>query len=222
MAFKAMSSEAGKVSHIGTLVESKTLPISLRNLQLEDAPAFARLLSDPRNSSDPNIKPMDVSTAETVIIRMRESASEPTIYDTNGKVLAGPGRVNLAVVLKSEDQPEGTMIGLGGYGAIKELERDGQKLRAGDVGVLIDADYRGKGYATEALKLAMDLGFAGVGQGGLQLDRITITTLDDNEPVIKLVNDKLGLSGKSVKREAEIAGKMELYWELKKGDWVKN
>ncbi|KAH7145716.1 GNAT domain-containing protein [Dactylonectria estremocensis] len=217
-----MASEVRKVSHIGTLLESQTLSISLRNLQLDDAPAFARLLSDPRNSSDPHIKPMDVSTAESVIARMRKSASEPTTYDASGRVLTGPGRVNLVVVLKSEDQPEGTVIGLGGYGAIKELERDGQKLRAGDVGVLIDADYRGKGYATEALKLAMDWGFAGVGEGGLQLDRITITTLDDNEPVIKLVSDKLGLDGKSVEREAEIEGKTELYWELKKGDWVMN
>ncbi|KAH7017495.1 GNAT domain-containing protein [Ilyonectria destructans] len=209
-------------SHIDTLLESKTFAISLRNLELKDAPAFARLLSDPRNASDPNIKPMDVSTAQGAITRMRESASEPTVCDAHGKVITGPSRVNLAVVLGSEDQPDGKMIGLGGYGAIKELERNGEKLRAGDVGALIGADYRGKGYATETMKLAMDWGFAGVGQGGLQLDRITITTLNDNEPMIRLINDKLGLKGKGIEREAETEGEIELYWELEKGDWILN
>lgn len=210
------------MSHIETLLESKTLSISLRNLELKDAPTFALLLSDPRNASDPNIKPMDVSTAQGAITRMRESASEPTVYDANGKVITGPSRVNLAVVLTSEDQPDGKMIGLGGYGAIKELERNGEKLRAGDVGALIGADYRGRGYATEAMKLAMDWGFAGVGQGGLQLDRITITTLNDNEPMIRVINDKLGLKGKGIEGEADSEGVKELYWELEKGDWILN
>lgn len=217
-----MVSGTQNVSHIDTLLESKTFAISLRNLELKDAPAFARLLSDPRNASDPNIKPMDVSTAQGAITRMRESASEPTVCDAHGKVITGPSRVNLAVVLGSEDQPDGKMIGLGGYGAIKELERNGEKLRAGDVGALIGADYRGKGYATETMKLAMDWGFAGVGQGGLQLDRITLTTLNDNEPMIRLINDKLGLKGKGIEREAETEGEIELYWELEKGDWILN
>lgn len=217
-----MVAETQNVSHIDTLLESKTFSISLRNLELKDAPAFARLLSDPRNASDPNIKPMEVSTAQGAITRMRESASEPTVYDAHGKVITGPSRVNLAVVLGSEDQPDGKMIGLGGYGAIKELERNGEKLRAGDVGALIDAYYRGKGYATEAMKLAIGWGFAGVEQGGLQLDRITLTTLNDNEPMIRLINDKLGLKGKGIEREAEIEGKIELYWELEKGDWILN
>ncbi|KAK7418547.1 hypothetical protein QQX98_003892 [Neonectria punicea] len=208
--------------HIDTLLESKNLPISLRNLEFKDAPDFARLLSDPRSASDPSIKPMELPTAQTVIARMRESASEPTVYNTSGKVVAGPGRVNLAVVLASEGHPDGTLIGLGGFGAIKKLARNGDALRAGDVGALIDADYRGKGYATEAMKLAMDWGFASVAQGGLQLDLVTLTTLTDNEPVIKLVNDKLGLKGKGVTRASEMEGKTELYWELKKEDWIKN
>ncbi|KAK7423460.1 hypothetical protein QQZ08_009029 [Neonectria magnoliae] len=208
--------------HIDTLLESKNLPISLRNLEFKDAPDFARLLSDPRNASDPNIKPMEISTAQTVIARMRESASEPTVYTSSGKVVAGPGRVNLGVVLASEEHLDGTLIGLGGFGAIKQLTRNGDALRAGDVGALIDADYRGKGYATEAMKLAMDWGFASVAQGGLQLDLVTLTTLTDNEPIIKLINDKLGLKGKSVKKEAETDGKTELYWELRKEDWIKN
>ena len=218
-----MTLETQNLFHLDTLLESKDLPISLRNLEFKDAPAFSRLLSDPRNASDPNIKPMEIPTAQTVIARMRESASEPTVYNTShGKVVAGPGRVNLAVVLASDEQPGGAVIGLGGYGAIKQLERNGDTLRAGDVGALIDADYRGKGYATEAMKLAMDWGFATVAQGGLQLDLVTLTTLADNEPVIKLINDKLGLKGKSVTRESEMEGKTELYWELKKEDWIKN
>ncbi|KPM35079.1 hypothetical protein AK830_g11495 [Neonectria ditissima] len=217
-----MALETRNLFHIDTLLESKNLPITLRNLEFKDAPAFARLLSDPRNASDPNIKPMEIPTAQTVIARMRESAAEPTVYDARGKVVAGPSRVNLVVVLASEEQAEGTVIGLGGYGAIKRLERNGATLRAGDVGALIDADYRGKGYATEAMKLAMDWGFASVAQGGLQLDLVTLTTLADNEAVIKLIDGKLGLQGKSVTREAEVEGKMELYWELKKEDWIKN
>ncbi|KAH6895551.1 GNAT domain-containing protein [Thelonectria olida] len=210
-----------KVYHLNTLLESEELPIFLRNVQPDDAAAFARLLSDPRAATDPAIKPMDVSTAQNVIARMLDSASEPTVFMPDGKVLSGPGRVNTVVVLRSEQRPDGGVIGLGGYGAIKVWERNGAKVRAGDVGAMIDVDSRGKGYATEAMKLAIDWGFASVQEGGLQLDLVTITTLDDNEPMIKLINDKLGLSVKGVEREAEMPGKTEIYWELQKSDWIK-
>lgn len=215
-----MAVETGQISHLNTRLESKTLPIFLRNVELQDASAMASLLSDPRNASDPNIKPMAVSTAEAVITRMRESAAEPTVYRReDGHVLRGPGRVNLAVLLKA---PEGeVMVGLGGYGGINTLERDGSKVRAGDVGVVIDAEYRGRGFATEALKLAMDWGVSTVEDGGPQFDLLTMTTLSENEAMVKLANEKLGLEGMGSERNSGFDDKLETYWELTPAEWKK-
>lgn len=208
-----------QANHITTLLTSPLLPIHLRPLLPSDAAAFARLVSDPRAASDPAVRPIDASTARDVISRMRDSASKPTMLDPSGTgvVVSGPDRVNLAVVLDNEKEEQ--VIGLGGYGAIKT--REGGR-RVGDVGVLIDPAFRGKGYATEALRLAIDWGFAGVEEGGLQLDLVSITTLSDNEPVVRLVRDKLGVRVEPVEREVEggKGDKREIYWELRKQDWV--
>lgn len=113
------------------------------------------------------------------------------------------------------------MIGLGGYGAIKDWERDGRKIRAGDVGVLLDPEHRGKGYAVEAMKLAIDWAFTPVSSGGPQLDLVTITTLKDNAVMLGIVNDKLGLKGRGVSRPAEFdTAKQEVYFEMKPEEWT--
>lgn len=154
---------------------------------------------------------------------MRESASQPTIVDPQGNVISGPSRVNMMLVLKSEDGGSGqneAVIGLGGFGAIKNWERDGRKIRAGDVGVMMDPAYKRRGYGVEAMKMAIDWAFSPTEEGGPQLDLVTITTLEDNGPMLKLVHEKLGLEGKGIARPAEFdESKKEMYYELTKEDW---
>ncbi|KAH8718686.1 putative N-acetyltransferase YnaD [Beauveria bassiana] len=221
-----------EVSHLDTRLPSPTLPIVLRTIQPSDAARLAALLSDPGNASDPNAAPLSATTASELIARQRLSASVPTVVDTarGAVIISGPSRVNMAIELlpdtasSSSSSSPPLVIGLGGYGAIKELVRDGKTIRAGDVGAMIDPEYRGKGYATEAMRLAIDWAFAEAtgGGGGLQLDLVTVTTLEDNVAMVKLAEDRLGLKGRGTRRacgEEGAEGKTEVYYELTKEDW---
>ncbi|EJP65737.1 Acyl-CoA N-acyltransferase [Beauveria bassiana ARSEF 2860] len=221
-----------EVSHLDTRLPSPTLPIVLRTIQPSDAARLAALLSDPGNASDPNAAPLSATTASELIARQRLSASVPTVVDTarGAVIISGPSRVNMVIELlpdtasSSSSSPPPLVIGLGGYGAIKELVRDGKTIRAGDVGAMIDPEYRGKGYATEAMRLAIDWAFAEAtgGGGGLQLDLVTVTTLEDNVAMVKLAEDRLGLKGRGTRRacgEEGAEGKTEVYYELTKEDW---
>ncbi|QYS93562.1 N-acetyltransferase domain-containing protein [Trichoderma simmonsii] len=210
-----------EISHLDTIIPSPSNPLLfLRTIQPSDASAFSSILSSPSNKSDPHGKDIDIPTAELSISRMRESASKPTILDAQGNVISGPSRVNMMLVLKSEDGNGETVIGLGGFGAIKDWERDGQKIRAGDVGAMLDPAYKRKGYGVEAMKMAINWAFLPAVEGGPQLDLVTITTLEDNGPMVNLLNEKLGLTGKGISRPAEFdADKNEIYYELSKEDW---
>lgn len=214
-------------SHIDTRLDSPTLPIALRIPQPSDGETFAALLTNPANGDNPNPngKVMDAAWGEAAIGRMRDAASQPTIVSSDGRVESGPSKLNLVVVERlgpSEGrQQEDRVIGIGGYGAIKNWERDGLRVRAGDVGILLDGASRGKGYAVEAMRLAMDWGVTPVSDGGLQLDFVTITTLEDNQPMIRLVESKLGVGpGKGVLRPAEFdKDKQEMYFEIPAAQW---
>ncbi|KAM3464821.1 hypothetical protein MY5147_007612 [Beauveria neobassiana] len=221
-----------EVSHLDTRLPSPTLPIVLRTIQPSDAARLAALLSDPGNASDPNAAPLSVTAASELIVRQRLSASVPTVVDTargggggGAVIISGPSRVNMVIELLPDTASSlPLVIGLGGYGAIKELVRDGKTIRAGDVGAMIDPEYRGKGYATEAMRLAIDWAFAEAtgGGGGLQLDLVTVTMLEDNVAMVKLAEDRLGLKGRGTRRacgEEGAEGKTEVYYELTKEDW---
>lgn len=212
------------ISHLNTIISSPSNPLLfLRTIQPSDAPAFSAILSSPSNKSDPHGKDIDLSTAVSSISRMRESASQPTILDAHGNVVSGPSRVNMMLVLKSGDedgQPNESVIGLGGFGAIKDWERGGQKIRAGDVGAMMDPAYKRRGYGVEAMKMAINWAFSPASKGGPQLDLVTITTLEDNGPMLKLLHEKFGLEGKGVARPAEFdEDKNEIYYELSEEDW---
>ena len=212
---------ATQALHLNSRLESKTLPITLHNTELKDAVRFSAILSAPENDSDPAASKMDISRAEDIITKQREFATQPTILGDDGQVASGPSRVNMVVELTSAEG-NGTVIGLGGYGAIKDWTRDGRKVRAGDAGVMIDPAYRGKGYASEAMKLAIDWAFTPVSTGGPQLDLVTVTTLEGNAPMIKLTDEKLGLKGLGCRRESpeeDADGAIEMYYELTKELW---
>ncbi|EOO03100.1 putative gcn5-related n-acetyltransferase protein [Phaeoacremonium minimum UCRPA7] len=205
-------------SHLETSLKSQAYPIILRNVTLSDAPALAALLSDHRNTlfESPNPPPqMPVSTAEMVITRMRESAAAPSVLGADGRVTSGPGRVNLSVVYVSPDGSTDKMIGLAGFGSIKDLDdaATGAKIRVGDVGVMLDSDYRRRGFAAEAIRLSVAWGFAKLDEGGLQLDKITAGTLVENDGMVKLLEEKLGWKG--IRQASEVKeGKEEMFYEI--------
>ena len=215
-------------NHLNTHLASPSTPLYLRVVLPADAPLHAAMLSRPENGAAPGSSPpltADVSLG--IITAQRESAAVPTVCGADGKVVSGPRRVNMMVCLSQRGAPpqgekggkQETVIGLGGFGAIKDWERGGVKIRAGDVGVLLEPEYRGKGYGVEAMKLAMDWAFSPVAQGGPQLDLVTVTTSEDNEAMIKLTEEKLGFKD-GILRPAEFdKDKQEKYWEITAKQW---
>ncbi|KAL8364882.1 hypothetical protein RB595_003931 [Gaeumannomyces hyphopodioides] len=209
--------ETKQALHLHTRLESQTLPVVLRTIELRDAPRHSALLIADIQSSDPSASGISVSRSEELIAKQRESAAVPTVVGADGIVASGPGRVNM-VLVKGDDGDE--IIGLGGFGAIKDWERNGRRIRAGDVGVVLDEAHRRKGYAVEAMKLAIDWAFTPVAGGGPQLDIVTITTTASNQRMLRLVEDKLGLRGKGVLRDHEFGNPAgEMYYELTSEEW---
>ncbi|KAF5011889.1 hypothetical protein FDECE_2022 [Fusarium decemcellulare] len=209
------SSENLQFSHLTVSLSSSIFPISLRVPRSDEGAVYAALLA---NGFPDSAQTFDTAWGDAAVIRHREAAAVPTIVSTtSGAVISGPARVNL-VVVEHGDQEK--VVGLGGFGSIKTWQRDGKTVRAGDAGVLLDSEAQGKGYGREAMVLAMDWAVAPASEGGLQLDMITITTLADNEPMIGLVQKKLGLEGKGLLRPAEFdKEKLEMYYEITAEDW---
>jgi RimJ/RimL family protein N-acetyltransferase len=212
-----------EISHLHTVIPSPSFPsLFLRTIKASDVERFVAILSAPSNKSDPHSQNMTLHAAEAAIARSLESASEPTIVDAEGNVIRGPDRVNMMLVLRSENgsDDEERIIGLGGFGAIKSPKRDGRRIRVGDAGVMLDPAYKRLGYGLEAMKMAIRWAFTPASEGGPQLDLVSITMLEDNDLMLKLVNEKLGLEGRGVTRESEFdEDKLEVYYELTKEDW---
>jgi RimJ/RimL family protein N-acetyltransferase len=75
------------------------------------------------------------------------------------------------------------VIGTAGLGWIGRSV-DGKMI--GDAGIMLDSDFRGKGYAYEVLRIIIDHGFR-----VLEMDEIHIATRDANVAMKGLMNSKL-------------------------------
>ncbi|OHE94213.1 acetyltransferase [Colletotrichum orchidophilum] len=218
-----------QATHLPTTLRSRTHPILLRTLEPSDFAAVSAVLSNPENTKyDPHASAVSPEVAKVVIERMRESASVPSVLDeASGRVASGPGRVNLLVVLVDNDdddekeEEEGTVIGFGGFGCIQEHEVDGKKVRVGDVGVMINPTFRGRGFATEAIRLAVEWAFTSVAEGGPQFDRVTATMLERNKPMVGLIEGKLGWKGVVTPGKEGVEGDGEVLFEVTKETWRK-
>ncbi|KAK1544225.1 acetyltransferase [Colletotrichum paranaense] len=221
-----------QASHLPTTLRSPTHPLLLRTLEESDFAAVSAVLSDPENTKyDPHASAISPEVAKIVIARMRESASVPSVVDeASGKVVSGPGRVNLVIVHvgdvsrdtessggREEQEKEGTVIGFGGYGGINEHGEDGQRVRVGDVGVMINPEYRGRGFAAEAVRLAVEWGFEKVAESGLQLERVSATMSERNVPMRGLVEKRFGWTG--VVKPGKEEGDGEVFFEVTGETW---
>lgn len=211
-----------QISHLHTVIPSSKFPnLYLRTIKASDVERFVAILSAPSNRSDPHSQGMTIPQAEAAIARSLESASENTIINSESKVVRGPDRVNMMLCLKMEDGgDEERIIGLGGFGAIKNCRRGGIRFRSGDAGVMLDPAYKRLGYGLEAMKMAIDWGYTPASEGGPQLDLVTITTLEENVAMQQLAEKKFGLEGKGLKRQSDFdEDKTEVHYELPREYW---
>ncbi|ORY62922.1 uncharacterized protein BCR38DRAFT_344380 [Pseudomassariella vexata] len=233
-------------SHLPTYLTSPTHPIALRTMELSDAKPWSSILADPRNTEfegDEVPTEMEHSKAVDILTRQRESAAQPTVVDARtGKVIRGPSRVNMVILFCPTDNddddggPTQQVIGLGGFGSLKDLgveektavpkeDREGKSrgpgtyLRVGDVGAMVNYEYRRRGFAVEAIRMAMEWGFRKASEGGLQLDKITSTTLLDNRPMVDLLEKKMGWKGTKRVAEELWEGKDEMFYEMTVEEW---
>ena len=78
--------------------------------------------------------------------------------------------------------------------------------KIGDVGVIINFNFRGKGYATEAIKMSINYGF-----NNLKLNEVTATMLEKNIPMRNLLDKRLKLKG--IKRKSKFGD--EYFYSVK-------
>ena len=175
-------------------INSKSLPLELRNPTSADAPGLLQTLADKRNTKDDlSMVDLDKATIEKIVQGwLAFSDAEPL------------DRVTYVVL------ENGTQIGLGGMGPLR-TKVSGK--RVGDAGVMIDSSYRGKGYAYEALRMMIDHGFR-----FLKLDVIQVATTKSNVAMRGLMDKKFG--NVSSTEQGIFSHGNEYLWVIKKSDWL--
>ena len=168
--------------YLDTKLYSPTLPILLRNPESRDAAALSRLFSDPKNTEHDVASSMSPEQAVALIAKFRESAAA-----------AIPTRVNLLVVIlpAPNSTEEGEVIGISGFGGIRDFEREvegeSKKVRFADVGIMLNEEWRGKGYAAEAVRLSVGFAFGKLKAGGVSSEMKEV-----NKAMVGLVDKKFG------------------------------
>ncbi|RDW79477.1 hypothetical protein BP6252_04115 [Coleophoma cylindrospora] len=155
-------------------IHSTTTPdLVLRNATPADNPILLRLLTDVKNVGlDESVAGLDTPEAISDLIK-KWNTFEPL------------ERVNAVIVY------QGTVIGTGGIGWISTTW---QGKRIGNVGVMIDTPYRGKGLAYEALRMSIDYAFR-----VLDMELVDCSTRDENKEFRGLMDRKFGFAAERIK-----------------------
>lgn len=138
-----------------------------------------------------------------------------------------PKRCNFVIVDVSDPSvPEGKIVGLSGYGAVKyhddvngRVEIDGVKKRTeGNVGVMLNPEARGKGFGMEAFWMSVSWGFEKAG-----FDEVSVTMLESNKGMRGIMDKALksGFPAKLTKGVLVTDGieEVEMDYRLSIKDW---
>jgi RimJ/RimL family protein N-acetyltransferase len=172
-------------------IVSKKLPqLQLRCAEPTDSAALLKLFTDQRNVQyDSSCNGLDNAAAIDALIKQWSTFSKPL------------ERANAVIVIDNK------IAGTGGLGWIG---KSSEGKTVGDAGVMLDSEFRGKGYAYEALRIIIDHGFRVLG-----MDEVHIATRDANNPMKGLMN-KLGFSASPISDEK--FGN-DWIWRIKREQW---
>ena len=116
----------------------------LRPVAVDDAPAMARYQSQPDVC---RFIPYEPRSAEQIAQRLQDPANARSELERAGQ------RLFLAVLRRSDGVLVGDVM----------LAWTSEEQRAGEIGYVFDPDQHGNGYATEAARALLRLGFEGLG-----------------------------------------------------------
>lgn len=173
--------DSSRNSHAHLALISRSLPLELRIPDLSQTPLLLELLTDKRNiEHDLSASTLNTQEAITQFIQDAYSFSNPP----NPAI---PDKVNLVVLA------DGKICGLSGLGRITT---DSTGRRTGDLGVMIDSEFRGRGYAEESLRICLDYALR-----VLKIDEVVVSCTAANEAMRGLMEKKFGLQ--AMRQDAE-------------------
>jgi len=169
----------------------ETARLVLRPWQEDDIPALHKICQDP-----------DIQRWTTVPSPYAMSDAEWFVRDFTPRGFATGDEATFAALVKETGQIAGA-IGLGGV--IRHSE--GRGVRTAEIGYWANADTRGRGYVTEAVREVIRWGFEELGLG-----RVTWQAFDGNAASRRVI-EKLGFTIVGLQRRShEIQGRQADMW----------
>lgn len=197
--------------------------IILRRALPADAPQLAKILNNPLNNKhDPAANSSKLSDAamESAIKRWQPTYSSPL-----------PSRYNLVILSTIPSKRPSTplpIIGITGFGNIDTFDVDeaaakgvteessvwdeekGKLVkRVADVGVMIEPEWRGRGYGKECVEICTRFAFERLG-----VQEVTATMLKENVEMRGLMD---GLGWEGVEKDVVSGGKPAVEWQYRMG-----
>ncbi|KAF2110240.1 acyl-CoA N-acyltransferase [Lophiotrema nucula] len=196
MTFYTHTTNLSTKGHAHLQMSSLRFPqLELRLPVADDAEALLHLFSDSRNVQyDKSCDGLDSAFAIDGLINQWQDVGHPL------------ERANVVIVV------DGELVGTGGIGWIGHRKSD--NILYGDAGIMIDTDYRGKGYAYEALCMIIDHGFRVLG-----MEEVHVACVDANRALKGLMNVKLGFE--ATPTQDQLFGN-EWIWRITKEMWHKS
>ncbi|KAH6665102.1 hypothetical protein B0J14DRAFT_606480 [Halenospora varia] len=150
---------------------SNTLPLTLRTILPSDIPVLTQILLSPANVQDDlsvsNSTPQEIANMLQGWMKMTTPMS----------------RFNLIVLVS------GIVVGCSGFGWIGLVKEGDEGCgRAGALGIMLNPEVRGKGYALESLRICIDFGLR-----KLAFEEVRISTNGKNVAMRGLMEGRLGL-----------------------------
>ena len=185
---------SGSDAHV--ILKSKKLPLELHTPVLSETFPLLQLFTIEKNiEHDRSVQALNTKEAVERFILDSLKFSHPPIPEVADKL-------NLVVLAG------GQIVGMSGLGRITT---DVFGKRTGDVGIMIDPSFRGKGYAEESLRISFDYALRVLG-----IDQVTIACTAANLAVQGLLERKFGLEAVRIDPESSEFGNECLYIIKKK------